>query len=217
VRVKAKPKYRNAAGDIIPGVTTALGIINKPALVRWANRLGLEGIEVDRYKDELADIGTLTHYLIMCRLREEIPDISEFTPEQSVMADVCFKKYIDWESKNPVTPVLVEERLVSERYQYGGAFDLYAICNKELMLVDFKTNAKGIFPEMIYQVSAYRQLLTEAGYGVHKVAILRLGRTDPEGAEERILTGYEMDVGFEIFIRALEIYKLTTTGRLLRG
>lgn len=217
MRVKAKPKFRNAAGDFIPSVTTALGIINKPALIRWANRLGLEGIEMDKYKDELADVGILTHYLIVCRLREEVPDISEFTPEQEALAVPCFRKYLDWESKNPVIPVMVEERLVSERYQYGGTPDLYAICNKELVLVDFKTNAKGIYPEMVYQVSAYRQLFVEAGLGVSRATILRLGRTDPEGAEERILTDYEMNVGFEIFIRALEIYKLTTTGRLLGG
>ncbi len=213
MRTKAKEKYRNAAGDIIPSVTTGLGILNKPALVRWANRLGLDGIDLDKHMDVLAGIGTLTHYLIMCRLNDEIPELSEYTPEQVGMANDCFKKYLDWESKNPVMPVMVEQRLVSERYQYGGTPDLYAVCNKELILVDFKTNAKGIFPEMVYQVSAYRQLLSEVGYKVSRAIILRLGRTDPEGVEEKILTNYEMDVGFEIFIRTIEIYKLIRTGK----
>lgn len=212
MRTKAKEHYRNAAGILLPGVTTALYILAKPALLRWANRLGLQGIDMDRYMDVLADIGTLTHYFIVCRLAEEIPEVSEYSPEQVKMAEDCFKKYLDWEGRNPVKPILVEERLVSERYQYGGRLDLYAVCGKDLVLADFKTNAKGIFPEMVYQVAAYRQLLTEAGYKVSKAVILRLGRTDPEGVEEKILTEAEMDIGFQVFIRCLEIYKLTTKG-----
>lgn len=212
MRVKAKEKYRNEAGAVVPSVTTALNILNKPALVKWANRLGLEGIDLDRYRDELADVGTLTHYFIMCKLGDEVPDVSEYTPEQVDLAEACYKKYIDWERRNPVVPILVEESFVSEQYQYGGRPDLYAVCGKDLVLVDFKTNARGIFPEMIYQVSAYRQLLREIGYKVSRVVILRLGRTDPEGAEEKILSEAELDVGFEIFIRSLEIYKLSKTG-----
>jgi len=212
MRVQAKAKYRNAAGVVIPSVTTALNILNKPALVKWANKLGLEGIDSSRYRDALADIGTLTHYLIMCRLNEELPDTSDYTPEQVELAEGCYKKYVDWELRNPVKPILVEEQLVSEKYQYGGTPDLYALSNRVLMLADFKTNAKGIFAEMIYQVAAYRHLLQEAGYTVSKTCILRLGRSTSEGAEERILSEGEMEVGFQIFLRCLEIHQLTTNG-----
>ena len=104
--------------------------------------------------------------------------------------------------------MLVEEPLVSEMYQYGGKPDLYAVCSEQLILADFKTNARGVFPEMIYQVAAYRQLLLEKGYGVEKAVILRLPRDSREGAEERILTSYELDTGFEIFLRCLDIYRL---------
>jgi hypothetical protein len=218
MRIKSKEHYKNSSGIIIPSVTTVLNILAKPALIRWANRLGLEGIDMDKYKDELADIGTLTHYLIMCRLREEIPETNEFTPEQLELAQGCFKKYIEWEGKNPIRPILVEERLVSEQYQYGGQPDLYALCiNGGLMLADFKTNAKGIFPEMIYQVAAYRQLLLEAGYKVSKAVILRLGRTDLEGAEEKILSTDELDVGLKIFLHSLEIYRLQSSSRRWLG
>lgn len=208
MRVKAKGRYRNAAGLVIPSVTTAVSILDKPAMLRWANRLGLEGIDMNKYVDELADIGTLTHYFIMCRLRDELPEVDEFTPEQVRLAEACYKQYLDWEARNPVRCLLAEEPLISERYQYGGTFDMYGVCNKQFLLGDFKTNAKGIFPEMIYQVSAYRHLLIEAGYPVSKAVILRLGRGSSEGAEERILTDEELDTGFKIFIRCLEIYKL---------
>jgi hypothetical protein len=208
VRSRAKEHYKNNDGEIIPSVTTALGELNKPALVRWANRLGLQGINSDKYKDDLADIGTLAHYLIMCRLHEEIPEIDDYSPVQLAKAEKCYQKFVDWEHHNPIRPILAETRLVSERYQFGGTPDLYALCDKDLLLGDFKTNSKGIFPEMIYQVAAYRELLREHGYRVSKVSILRIGRDDPEGMDEHICTEEELNCGFEIFVRCLDIYRL---------
>jgi len=208
MRIKAKEYYKNAAGERVPSVTTALSELSKPALVRWANKLGLQGIDSDKYKNELADIGTLTHYFIVCRLQEIVPDVSEYTPEQVELAQGCFKQYTDWEAKNPIMCVFSEVPFISEKYQYGGTPDLYAVCNKELMLVDFKTSASGIFPEMVYQVAAYRQLLADAGYRTSKAIILRLGRGSNEGADEKIISTQELDNGFEIFTRCLDIYKL---------
>ena len=40
--------YKTKDGKRVPGVTTILGVINKPALVRWANNLGLQGIDSQR-------------------------------------------------------------------------------------------------------------------------------------------------------------------------
>ena len=42
--VRAHQRYKIEDGTIVPGVTTVVGILNKPALVPWANKLGLEGI-----------------------------------------------------------------------------------------------------------------------------------------------------------------------------
>jgi uncharacterized protein YdhG (YjbR/CyaY superfamily) len=207
-RARAKEHYRNAAGEIIPSVTTILNELNKPALVKWANRLGLQGIDSDKYKDDLADIGTLTHYLIMCRLHEELPNVEEYSPVQVDQAQACYRKFVDWEERNPIKPILVEERFVSEKYQYGGQPDLYALCVRDLLLADFKTNARGVFPEMLYQVAAYARLLAEQGYVISKAVVLRIGRNDPEGFEEHILTRVELDTGFEIFARCLDIHRI---------
>ena len=211
-RVRAKERYRNSAGGVIPSVTTVLNELNKPAMIRWANRLGLEGIDVDKQVDEFADIGILTHYLIMCRLRDEVPDVSEFTPEQLDVAQRCFKKYLDWEEKNPVKCIMAEEPLVSERFQYGGTLDLYGLCRKRFLLGDFKTSATGIYQEMVYQVAAYWWLLIENNYrldpDLDKVLILRLGRGPDDSAEERTITKYELKNSLEIFLRCLDVYNL---------
>lgn len=208
MRIRPKEKYKNAQGLEIPSVTTALNELNKPALVRWANKLGLDGIDASKYKDELADVGTLTHYFIMCRLTEEVPVVDEYTNEQIQLAQACYKQYVDWELRNPIRCIIAETPMISEVYQFGGTPDLYCLSSKDLMLVDFKTNAKGVFPEMIYQVAAYYHLLVEQGYKVTKCVILRLGRGSNEGAEERILTPHEIETGFEIFVRCLDIWRL---------
>ena len=71
----------------MPGVTPILGILNKPALIVWANRLGLQGIDSTKYRDELADIGVLAHYLIMCDLTGETADVSDYSKNQIDQAE----------------------------------------------------------------------------------------------------------------------------------
>lgn len=75
----------------------------------------------------------------------------------------------------------------------------------EFTLVDFKTG-KALYPEYLYQVAAYRQLLQEQGWPVASARILRIGRDESEGFEEVIRTSLETE--WEIFLRCLEIYKL---------
>src|SRR3990167_1679574 len=112
--------YKNKDGVRVPGTTTITGVMDKPALVPWANKLGLEGIEVGKYVDDLATIGTLGHYLIECHIKSKIkgekvvPDISDYTPNQIDSAENCFIKFLDWESKNEVKYIDSEMSLVSE-------------------------------------------------------------------------------------------------------
>ena len=47
-KTAAHIRYKTTDGTIVPGVTTILGILNKPALVRWANQLGLRGIDWEK-------------------------------------------------------------------------------------------------------------------------------------------------------------------------
>ena len=211
MRVRAHQAYHNAAGKKVTSVTTALSILNKPGLVKWANNLGLLGIDSSKYKDELADIGTLTHYFVMCHLKDIVPEVREFSQEQIDLAEVCYRKYLDWEKYHPIRPILVEEPFVSEEYQFGGQVDCYGVCEKDLMLLDLKTS-KGIFDEMIYQVSAYSHMLVENGYKVSSVRLLRIGRSPVEGFDEKVLTDERIEVGWQIFLHCLAIYNLRTKG-----
>ena len=204
-RNKIREPYKLEDGTIVPGVTTFLGVLNKPALVKWANNLGLQGIDSTKYVDEKADIGTLAHQMIADYLRGKETDTSEYSKVQIDQAENATLSFFEWEKTHPIKPVLIEERLVSEQFRFGGTVDCLGHINGDLCLVDFKTS-RGIFPEMMLQVAAYRQLLAENGYTPTKVMILRVGRTDDEGFEERLVN--ELDKRWQIFQHCLEIYKL---------
>ena len=69
-----KQRYRLLDKSIVPGVTTILNVLSKPALVPWANKLGLQGIEVGKYVDALGEIGTLAHLMVENYLNTKMVD-----------------------------------------------------------------------------------------------------------------------------------------------
>ena len=204
-RTRAHITYRLADGTMVPGVTTVLGILNKPALVRWANRLGLQGIDSTKYVDEKAAIGTLAHQMVADYLKGQVTDTSEYSRVQIDQAENAALSYFEWEKAHPFKPVLVEEPMVSEAHRYGGTIDCLGVMYGELCLVDFKTSS-GIWPEMLTQAAAYLKLAQECNWDVRGAIILRIGRTPDEGFEERIVNHVEKR--WALFQHCMEIYKL---------
>ena len=209
-KVRTHTRYRLKDNSIVPGVTTITGILNKPALVKWANNLGLQGIDSMKYVDEKASIGTLAHYMIECHLKGEKPDLSDYTPNQISQAENSVLKFFDWEKENKFKVIGVEMKLVSEKLKVGGCCDLYAELNGKKTLIDLKTS-KGIFPEMITQVAGYKLLLEENNYEVEDVRILRIGREESEGFEDH--KAVMLDLHRDRFLHCLEIYNIN---KLLR-
>ena len=204
-RNRAHTTYKLQDGTTVPGVTTILGILNKPALVKWANNLGLQGIDSIKYVDEKAAIGTLAHQMIANYLRGEETDTSEYSKVQIDQAENATLSFFEWEKGNHIIPILVEEPLISQECRFGGTIDCLGTINDVLTLLDFKTS-KGIFPEMLVQLAAYKRLLAEAGHYVDRAMILRVGRTPDEGFEERLIN--HLDKRWQIFQHCLEIYRL---------
>lgn len=201
--------YKNKAGKRVVGVTTYLNELAKPALVKWANKLGLQGIDSSKYVDNLADIGILAHAMIMSHLRGEPFDYTDYTEEQVALAKNCFKSYLEWESAHTVTPISVEVSLVSEEYQFGGTPDLLAYVDGVITLIDFKTGT-AIHSEYSIQVAAYWVLLLERGYVIDKAMILRIDR-DGEGFEIKEVKA--LRTYWELFTHCQAIYELKKQAR----
>jgi len=204
--VKAHIRYMNKDGGRVPGVTTFIGVLNKPALVPWANNLGLQGINVKDYVDDKADIGTLAHEMIFAHLKKEKVDTSFYSQKQIDLSENCFLKYLEWEKKHTLKPILLETPLVSEKYQYGGTVDNFCILDDIITLLDYKTS-KAIYTEAHIQVSAYRNLLEEnREERLRQCAILRIGRDESEGFD--FIKCSNMDKYFQIFLHCVGIYNL---------
>lgn len=231
-KTKGHQRYYLKDGTLVPGVTTVLNILNKPALVGWANRLGLQGIDSTKYVDAKAEIGTVAHYLIECYLKGEKPDqdlLDEYPKKAIDQAENGYLKFLYWlqsmEAQHGKFHLVGSEmQLVSEDYGFGGTIDIYGYFagNSDVVevlpgqwlyvLIDIKTSGSGIWPEMKHQVSAYRKELLENGHRVDKVIICRVGRDEDEGYEAQEVT--KLDTHFELFKRCLDIYRLQ---KLLNG
>ena len=77
---KAHTIYKTSEGKRVPGATTITGLLNKPYLITWANKLGLEGVDSTKYRDEAASVGTLAHAMIQAHLEGEKLDYDEYSP-----------------------------------------------------------------------------------------------------------------------------------------
>ena len=203
-RTKAHQRY-TVDGQAVPGVTTILSVVAKPALIAWAWREGSEGRDYKETSRIAADIGTLAHSIIADNLRgTSTTDTSTFTPEQAAFAAFAVEKFEDWRKGKTLRAELIEMPLVSSKYGYGGTIDFYGKVGRSMELLDFKTGS-GIYPEMLAQVAAYRQLLLEAGYKVKRARILRIGRNPIEGWEERTVDDFTPY--WRYFTAALEMYR----------
>lgn len=205
MKATAHTRYKLADGTKVPGVTTVLGILNKPALVKWANNLGLRGIDSTKYRDEMADIGTLAHQMIVDYFNKTETDTADYSENQIKLAENCLLSFWAWEKGHKIEVIMAEVPLVSAEYGFGGTIDCYCTLDNQLTLLDFKTG-KAIYPEMLYQLAAYKHLLRKNSNRVEQCRILRIGRDADEGFEERLITN--MSDYWEVFKHCLAIYNL---------
>lgn len=202
---KAHTIYKLADGTRVPGATTVTGLLNKPYLIKWANNLGLDGIDSSKYTDEAAAAGTLAHALVLEHLTGEKVDMDQFSKMQIDLAENSILSFFEWEKRHKVEPVWCERPMVSEKMRFGGTIDCLAYIDGELELIDFKTG-KAVYEEYFVQTAAYRELLKENGFDTKRIRILRIGRDETEGFEERVMT--DSSKYFAIFQNLLNIYYL---------
>ncbi len=213
-KTKAHIQYRstvkfqkNGKGIRFPGVTTITGILAKPALIKWANNLGLKGIDSTKYVDDKADIGTLAHAMITNRLQDMETDTSEYSQQQISQSENCVLSYFEWEKEHTIKPIIIEKPMVSEEHCIGGTMDFYGEVDGVKELVDLKTG-NGIWPEHHIQVAGYKKILEENGHEVERVRILNIPRHETENFQELILSETVLDLNWELFYHLLKIYNL---------
>lgn len=209
-RYRLKPTENWPKGEIIPGVTTIIGAQlawNKNALIAWARREALAGKDPDKIRDEAADSGTCTHYLIECHIKGIEPDLKDFTQTQIDKAETGFLAFLDWEKDCGLIYEKIEYGVVSETYRYGGTIDMIAKKNGDLWLLDIKTS-KGIYAEHRIQTAAYANAYEEQEQErIKECHILQLSK-DTGSFQQHTLAEDEIKNGWEVFKLCRALYDL---------
>lgn len=169
--------YKDSEGRRIPGVTTILGDgIPKPALINWAANATAEWA-IDHF-DELAEMSPAqrlkalqgARYGTTDRAKKRGTEVHGYADRlvkgekvQGVPDELrghveAYARFLD---VFEVDPVVVEASVVNYRYGYAGTLDLIAELTdgqgeRRKLLLDVKTNEKGIFGETPLQLAAYR-------------------------------------------------------------
>lgn len=216
--------------DIVYGVTSIIGVIDKPALKQWAANKAADYIQerilpgekydevwlVDVFKNArsafrsytstAADFGTLVHswleeYLKAGIAKKPLP----LLPENKEMRG-AIEGLLDWTRENNVKFISSERKIYSRKYKYAGTLDAEALINGKLTIIDFKTSS-GIYPEMFMQTAAYLRAREEES-GVNYpggLCICRLAKV--EGSFFEVKQVKDVNRYFKAFRGAHEIYK----------
>jgi hypothetical protein len=203
----AHQKYLNRKGIPLPSVSKIVGVMDKPGLVKWANNLGLQGIDSNKYVDVLAGSGTLAHSGILCDLMNTMWNTSSFSGDQIKMAKASMRKWYKWLDKQKFKMILAEKDFISEKHQFGGRFDIYGMLNRKRTLIDIKT-CKSLWDNHSTQTAGYKILLEENGYKVDEMRLIRLPRNDEEGMEPEDLLITDVDLHTERFLCCRKLFDL---------
>lgn len=209
------------------GVTTALSVIAKPALVPWAAKMVydhvVENAEWDedgkifkvsaellleakgahaKKKDTAGDWGTIMHKAIEKWVTTGMQP-SSFPDEN---AEKVFKLFQEWWVEFKWKALESEKPVWSEKMGVGGILDLKAKMGKEKYLCDIKTSSR-IYDEHFYQIGGYDECLKEMGDKDKYVGyvVINLRKDGKIDVEMRKNTAFYR----RAFKAALELYKIT--------
>ena len=199
-------QYINSNGIKVPGTTTILGLLAKPALIYWAWKCGVDGIDYRKKRDTAGDIGTLAHYLIECDIKEIKPDTSEYSSIQLEKAENAYLAWLEWKDTfGEIETVVSEYSLTCDTF--GGTMDWIIKKNNKYILVDFKTGKAIYSPEMPCQLAAYKYLwnVNNPDKKINECYILRIGKEDGEFEQKRYTN---LDKELKLFFHLRDIYLL---------
>jgi hypothetical protein len=167
--VKGKGRhYRTTDGELVPSVTNVIGILDKPALPRWAAKMVAERAMqlkhslgrmddsevVDTLKgapwsksQRAADRGTDIHAYLEARLNRLEPE------ELSADAEPYRDAADDWFDQVGASFEDVRTEVTLFHPNYAGTTDLIGTLDGRINIVDFKTS-KAIYDEAALQLAA---------------------------------------------------------------
>lgn len=206
-------------GAFVPGVTSILQCINKPALMPWAigitrdywlqeinkGRTDFAKIHKESWNaskkitKDAANVGHNVHGYAECFFKKlELPQLMSDQAKRGVEA---FHKWID---AHDIEVLASERRVFSKEFYYAGTCDFVAKIDGILGVGDIKTSS-GIYPEMRFQTAAYQAAMEEEK-GI-KFPVRWIIRFDKKTGEFEARSFYDFDLDFDGFKAALYLSK----------
>lgn len=212
---KAHQRYR-VNGTIVPGVTTVLNLLAKPALIYWAWNLGMQGEDYRKVSGKAADIGTIAHYMVECFLKAKEPDLDDYSNANIRKAKVAFGAFKEWWEGSDLKIIAVEEQMSSKRMLCGGTIDCIALSQKTgaIRLIDVKTS-KGVYDEHKYQLAAYWAMWDENKPKL-QIATAHIIQLDKLTGNSSFYTYDDLSVELEIFENLRRVYALKKSADMKR-
>lgn len=201
--------YKDAAGNKIPGVTTIIGRFKESGgLVHWAWKLGTEGKDYRKERDNAASIGTYVHDWVEATINKQAQPIVpvEFTLDDIAACERSYNQWRHWYFEHGFTIERTEIPLISNR-GFAGTIDAYGVDKDGVVcLIDWKTG-KAVYKDVMLQMGAYMILLEEHGFTVprevHVVNFTKIGELNLYK-----WTATEMSTARSMFFAILAAYKL---------
>ena len=200
-------RYKNKSSEPVVGVTTALNILAKPALIPWAYQRGRDGLELYESRDKAANVGTIVHARIMAYFEGSEIDNFNIAPDIWRLTNNSLESFFEWARPRKINAILVEKPLVSEKYLFGGTPDFYGEMDDQTTLLDFKSGS-GLYEEHFIQLAAYSKLLDENCYPHKKIIILNIPKNEGDSFQLQQTSADKLDLHFEKFLCCVKLYYL---------
>lgn len=205
------PRRYYVGSKRVPSVTTILGHRKQAeGLIAWAAAEATAGRNYRETRDAAAGKGTVVHRMIHRHALGLDPfetDAGDLIEDPDCLR--AFGAFCDWFASSGATIVSAETALVSERYRYGGTLDAMLLfrLDGKLCTGDWKTSRK-IYGDMVCQIAAYRNLWNENQPADEATGDGHILRFDKETGqhEHHVLTPQTLDLGFETFLKLLDVY-----------
>lgn len=158
--------YFVADGTKVPGTTTILNLLAKPALTPWAYKRGKQGLPLYDSRDQAAEAGTIAHDLIEQQIKRGGDDTLPPQHAGAGAATIALARkgaegFKRWAKFVKLEYLWTERHLVSEKFRFGGTPDaLASMTDVGLLIVDWKTS-NGLYDSHLYQLAAYGILVEE--------------------------------------------------------